>query len=348
MHVPFARGAVRSAALAAAVTSALAWAPAATAQPSEPTASASSAAAKTPTPNAGSIMLTTKDTAGDILPGAAFVLLDATGQESGRGTTDTQGALAFPDLAPGVYRLKETASGSPLHQTVADQDIIVTPGETARLTITNPLKAAQVLFQAKDDKTGKLLPGSTVNIGTGSETLLTLTTGPQGTATGELSLTRHKATFWVKQVTAPTGYDLYKTAQTFIATPGALLTVTVSNSQHTTATTPGPSDKPTAKPTTALSAPVHKPTATPSGSPSPALAGTATPGTEPSLAPAAVTAAVAPAKAPTGSLAHTGANATGWLLGAGGILVAVGGGAILAPCRRKTAGSACPDQGDAS
>ncbi|WP_226962743.1 hypothetical protein [Streptomyces sp. C8S0] len=59
---------------------------------------------------------------------------------------------------------------------MADQDVIVTPGAATRLTITDPFKAAKILLQAKDSKTGKLLPGATVNIGTGS-TLLTLTTG---------------------------------------------------------------------------------------------------------------------------------------------------------------------------
>ena len=53
--------------------------------------------------------------------------------------------MAFTDLAPGVYRLKETASGSPLHDVVADQDVIVTAGATAHLTITDLFKAVQVV-----------------------------------------------------------------------------------------------------------------------------------------------------------------------------------------------------------
>ncbi|MCZ4102381.1 prealbumin-like fold domain-containing protein, partial [Streptomyces sp. H39-C1] len=130
MHVRSIRGAVRSAAVAAAVTSTLTWAPAATAQPSEPTPSASSAPAQTPAPNAGSIVITNKDAAGNVLPGATFVLLDSTGREAGRGRTDEHGNLTFPDLAPGVYRLKETSSGSALHEVAADQDVIVTPGAT--------------------------------------------------------------------------------------------------------------------------------------------------------------------------------------------------------------------------
>ncbi|MCZ4101319.1 LPXTG cell wall anchor domain-containing protein [Streptomyces sp. SID13666] len=333
MHARIARSAVRSAALAAAVTGTLTWAPAATAQPSQPIPSASSAPAQIPAAKVGSIVITNKDAAGNVLPGATFVLLDSTGREAGRGKTDAHGNLTFPDLAPGVYRLKETSSGSALHEVAADQDVIVTPGATTPLTITDPFKAAKVLLQAKDDKTGKLLPGSTVNIGTGSETLLTLTTGPQGTATAELPVTSRKADFWVKQVSAPQGYDLYKPAKAFTATPGAVVTVTVNNSK--TATTPKPD--PTDKPTTAPSPPVDKPTDGPSGSPSTAPADSAPSATEPSPFPTAVTAKEGTPKAPVGSLAHTGADATGWIVGAGGLLVAAGGGALIAARRRKSA-----------
>jgi uncharacterized surface anchored protein len=148
-----------------------------------------------------------------------FLLLDSTGQENGRGKTDAQGKLTFPDLAPGVYRLKQTASGSPLHEVVADQDVIVTPGTATRLTINDPFKAAKVLLQVKDDKTGKLMPGATVNIGTGTSTLLTLTTGAKGTASGELPVSSRRTQFWVKEIKAPAGYDLYKTTKTFTALP---------------------------------------------------------------------------------------------------------------------------------
>lgn len=242
MHARLVRSA---AALAVAAAGTLTWAPAASAEPSEPTPSAS---AETPAPDAGSVEITTKDTAGDALPGAVFLLLDSAGQEAGRGETDAQGKLAFSDLAPGVYRLKETASGSPLHEVVADQDVIVTPGATTRLTITDPFKAAKVLLQAKDDKTGKLLPGATVNIGTGSSTLLTLTTGAKGTASGELPMSSRRAQFWVKEIKAPAGYDLYKPTKTFTAGPGDPVTVTVTNAKTTTPK-PEPSGKPTHTPT---------------------------------------------------------------------------------------------------
>ncbi|WP_119582236.1 SpaA isopeptide-forming pilin-related protein [Streptomyces europaeiscabiei] len=329
MHARF----VRSTAVAIAVTGTLTWAPAASAQPSEPTHAPSAAPAATPAPDAGSVEITTKDTAGDALPGSAFLLLDSAGEEAGRGTTDAQGKLTFADLAPGVYRLKETASGSPLHEVVADQDVIVTPGATTRLTVTDPFKAAKVLLQAKDDKTGRLLPGATVNIGTGTSTLLTLTTGAKGTASGELPVTSRKTQFWVKEIKAPAGYDLYKSSKTFTAGPGAPVTVTVTNAKTATDPKPDPSDKPTDKPTNTPSAPGNPSSGT--GRATPSAPGTGTPDADSSSTSAVTPAGDSTPKAPTGSLAHTGADATPWLIGGAGVLIAAGGGALFAARRRR-------------
>ncbi|MFH9174112.1 collagen binding domain-containing protein [Streptomyces mutabilis] len=330
MHAHLVRSA---AAIAVAAAGTLTWAPAASAEPTEPTPSAS-AAAETPAADAGSVEITTRDTAGDALPGAVFLLLDSAGQEAGHGKTDAQGKLTFSDLAPGVYRLKETASGSTLHEVVADQDVIVTPGATTRLTITDPFKAAKVLLQAKDDKTGKLLPGATVNIGTGSSTLLTLTTGAKGTASGELPMSSRKAQFWVKEIKAPAGYDLYKPTKTFTAGPGDPVTVTVTNAKTTTTPKPEPSGKPT-----------HTSTDTPSSSPGKPNSGTdrATPSASDSDTPETDTSAIAATpvgdstpKTPTGSLAHTGADATLWLIGGAAVLIAAGGGALAVARRSRT------------
>ncbi len=330
MHAHLVRSA---AAIAVAAAGTLTWAPAASAEPTEPTSSAS-AAAETPAADAGSVEITTRDTAGDALPGAVFLLLDSAGQEAGHGKTDAQGKLTFSDLAPGIYRLKETASGSRLHEVVADQDVIVTPGATTRLTITDPFKAAKVLLQAKDDKTGKLLPGATVNIGTGSSTLLTLTTGAKGTASGELPMSSRKAQFWVKEIKAPAGYDLYKPTKTFTAGPGDPVTVTVTNAKTTTTPKPEPSGKPT-----------HTPTDTPSSSPgkpnsgtdraTPSASDSDTPETDPSAIAATPVGDSTP-KTPTGSLAHTGADATLWLIGGAAVLIAAGGGALAVARRSRT------------
>ncbi|MFD7958371.1 collagen binding domain-containing protein [Streptomyces ardesiacus] len=324
---------VRSAAIAVAAAGTFTWAPAASAEPSQPTPSASAGPAEAPAPDAGSVEITTKDTAGNALPGAVLLLLDSAGQEAGHGKTDAQGELTFSDLAPGVYRLKETASGSPLHEVVADQDVIVTPGATTRLTITDPFKAAKVLVQAKDDKTGKLLPGATVNIGTGTSTLLTLTTGAKGTASGELPMSSRKAQFWVKEIEAPDGYDLYKPTKTFTADPGAPVTVTVTNAKTTTTPKPDPSGKPTHTPTDTPASP-GKPNSGTEGA-APSASGSDTPEAD-SSSTAATPVGDSTPKTPTGSLAHTGADATPWLIGGAAGLIAAGGGALAVARRSRS------------
>lgn len=341
MHARIIRRAIRSAALAAAVTGTLTWAPSATAQSTEPTPS-SQAATENPTPEAGSIAITKKDPAGDLLAGAEFLLLDAAGQEAGRGKTDAQGELTFPDLAPGVYRLTETTSGSPIHEVVADQDVIVAPGGTARLTITDPFKAAQLVLKTADDKTGKLLPGSTVNVGSGDTTLLTLTTGPKGTTSGELPISSRTGHFWVQQIKAPHGYDLYKPKKTFTAAPGAPVTVTVTNTKTATNPQPDPSGKPTSTPSTPEDKPNEE---SPVGS-SPAPAKSSTPESGSStLTPASPEDDATPTSpTPKGSLASTGADATPWVIGGAGLLVTGGIAAVIASRRRPSA--ALPDDAD--
>ncbi|MFJ6574017.1 SpaA isopeptide-forming pilin-related protein [Streptomyces sp. NPDC091292] len=337
MHARLVRSA---AAVAVAAAGTLTWVPTASAEPSEPTPLASAAPAETPAPDAGSVEITAKDTAGDVLPGAVFLLLDSAGQEAGRGQSDAQGKLTFPDLAPGVYRLKQTATGSPLHEVVADQDVIVTPGNATRLAITDPFKAAKVLLRAKDDKTGKLLPGATVNIGTGTSTLLTLTTGAKGTASGELPVSSRRTQFWVKEIKAPAGYDLYKPTKTFTAGPGAPVTVTVTNAKTATNPQPDPSDKPTHKPTHSPSSPGKPSSGT--GGATPHVSGIHTPDVDSSSVAATPVGNSTP-KAPTGSLAHTGADATPWLIGGTAVLIAAGGGALLLTRRSRTDGHADGD-----
>ncbi|MGX5397376.1 prealbumin-like fold domain-containing protein [Streptomyces sp. C3-3] len=123
MHTRLVRSA---AAVAVAGAGTLTWAPAASAEFLEPTPSASAVPAETPVADAGVVEITTKDVTGDPLLGATFLLLDSDGQEAGRGQSDAQEKATFPDLAPGIYRLKQTATGSPLHDLVADQDVVVT------------------------------------------------------------------------------------------------------------------------------------------------------------------------------------------------------------------------------
>ncbi|TCR22972.1 SpaA isopeptide-forming pilin-related protein [Streptomyces sp. BK205] len=329
MRIRSARTLPVAVAVAATVTGSLSWAPTASAQSADPapSASTSSTPRNAAEPETGGVAILKKDPGGDVLAGASFALFDSAGKVAASGKTDTQGKLAFQDLAPGVYRLKEVSSGSNLHDTVDDQDVIVTPDTDTPLTIVDPFKDASVLLKAKDDKTGKLLAGSTVNIGSGDKTLLTLTTGSDGTAAGKLPINSRTGTdFWVKQVKAPAGYYLYKPSKEFKAKPGNPMTVTTTNAK--TATTPPPTEKPTDKPT---DKPSDKPTPGKPGKDEdiPTPSESATPTSD-------ETASSTAAPAPEGSLAHTGADATPWLLGGAGLLIVAGGGALVVARRRRT------------
>ncbi|MFD8389629.1 hypothetical protein ACFV2N_10645 [Streptomyces sp. NPDC059680] len=115
-----------------------------------------------------------------------------------------------------------------------------------------------------------------MNIGTGASTLLTLTTGAKGTASGELPVSSRKTEFWVKKIKAPAEYDVYKPSKSFTAGPGAPVTVTVTNAKTATDPKPDPSDKPTHKPSGAPSTPADKP-GSGTGGAKPSPQGTGTP-----------------------------------------------------------------------
>ncbi|MFI8880248.1 SpaA isopeptide-forming pilin-related protein [Streptomyces sp. NPDC055243] len=332
MRIRSARTLPAAVAVAAAATGSLSWAPTASAQSTEPTPSSSSTPRKAAEAETGGVAILKKDSGGDVLAGASFTLFDSAGKEAANGKTDAQGQLALQDLTPGVYRLKEVTSGSPLHDTVDDQDVIVTPGVDTPLTIVDPFKDASVLLKAKDDKTSKLLPGSTVNIGSGDKTILTLTTGSDGTATGKVPVnSRTGSGFWVKQVKAPEGYEIYKPLKTFKAKPGDPVTVTTTNAK--TATPPPPTEKPTDKPS-GLPTPDK-----PSDRPTPDTPDKDEDVSVPSASGAPTadeTASSTAAPAPAGSLAHTGADATPWLIGVAGVLLAAGAGTLVVTRRRRT------------
>ncbi|WP_435059103.1 SpaA isopeptide-forming pilin-related protein [Streptomyces sp. bgisy060] len=303
-------------------TSSLIWAP--------------TAFANAPEIPPGTIEITKKDPDGALLAGAAFALLDTlNGTKALTGKTNADGILRFENVHPGTYRLKETDTGSPLHDLAPDQDVIVTPENTAKLTIIDTFKPAELLVKKTDKKTGKPLAGAVINIApaTGTGKTITLTTGKDGTATTKLPVSSRTGTAYTGTETkAPTGYELDTTPVKITAKPAEKTTATFTNTEKDQPTQP-PTTPPTTPPTNPPTTPPVTPT-TPPTTPAPTSPVTPSPSQSTSTAP------VPPTDTPTtppaeGSLAHTGADSNTWLLAAGGLLVAAGGGALIAARRKK-------------
>ncbi|MFD7013950.1 collagen binding domain-containing protein [Streptomyces sp. NPDC059928] len=336
MRIRSARRLPAAVAVAATVTGTVAWAPAASAHAPETMAGAPVLVPRNLT-ETGGIKILKKDPGGDTMAGATFALLDSAGKEIATGKTDTDGQLVFKDLTAGVYRLKETSSGSPLHNTVADQDVIVTPGTGTPLTVVDPFKPADLTVTKTDKTSGKPLAGAVINItptGNGGDPV-TLTTGKDGTAKAQLPVaSRNGTTYTATETRAPEGYQLDSTPQKVTAKPGAPVAITLTDTKKEQP----PSPKPT-PPTPDTSTP-PKPTPHTSTAPSPSASVSA------SASPVPVPDETTPspqAPAPEGSLAHTGADATPWMLGGAGLLLAAGAGAVFIARRRRTDDSSSDD-----
>ncbi|MFD5411825.1 MSCRAMM family protein [Streptomyces nojiriensis] len=239
------------------------------------------------------------DPEGPPAPGAAFQLFDSAGKTLAEGKTGPDGNLAFSDLARGVVRLKETASGSPLLGTVPDQDVVVAPGDPKVLAITDPYKSTGLTLKVTDKATGKGLAGAIVNIAPkdakDDKGAFTLTTGPDGTAKAPLPVGRKTGSaYTATESKAPDAYRLETTPVEITAKPGAETTAVFTN-----AATTKPTGDPTAQPTPTSSSSIctGEPMATASSSSGPGI-GTAT------------STPTAPDDKSEGSLAHTGAGST--------------------------------------
>ncbi|MFC8727512.1 MSCRAMM family protein [Streptomyces bacillaris] len=289
------------------------------------TTSAEDSATVTVDEATGGVTIRKKDPEGSRLVGAAFELLDKDGKKVDAGTTDEHGVLAFDQLQAGTYRLRETSSGSPVHDLVPEQTITITAGRTAQanpLDVIDLFKKADLSVKKIDKNTGRALAGAVIAIQadetdkTGKhvpgKVVTTLTTGTNGTAEADLDVLIKAGTrYWAAETKAPDGYQLDTTPVAFTAKPGADVTVTLADQPVPTTPPPSPSTPPPAPPTTPPAPPTTPPTA-PSTPPAP----------------------------PSGSLAHTGADTTPWLIAGATALLASGSGLYLFSRRRRTSDTA--------
>lgn len=260
--------------------------------------SAPTAWAEAPEPQPGTVEVTKKDPDGALLAGAEFNLLDTlNGTKALTGKTNADGVLRFEGVAPGVWRLKETATGSPIHDLAPDQDVIVTPGQAVKLAVVDPFKPADLTVTKTDKASGKPLAGAVINITPASADgkPVTLTTGKDGTATTKLPVAARAGTsYTATEAKAPDGYRLDSTPAKITAKPGAAVTAAFTNTKKEQPTQPPTTPAPT--PTTPTTPPI-----TPSTKPTPSTPATSQPPTSSAAPTPEQTISSTSSPAPTGS-----------------------------------------------
>ncbi|MFF7439007.1 SpaA isopeptide-forming pilin-related protein [Streptomyces sp. NPDC008122] len=320
---------------------ALAAAPLAVAAPAPTSSTSTSQSTKAEATDSGGLRIVKTNPEGNAVTGAGFQLLDTSGMTITDGKTGSDGTLTYSGLAPGIARLKETTSGSPLLGTVPDQDVVIVPGPPTELPITDPYKAAALTLKVTDKTTGKGLAGAVANVvpkgakdGKGA---FTLTTGKDGTAKAPLPVGKKTGTIYTLiQTKAPDGYWPQTTSVDVTAVPGQPVTASFVN----TSTAAPPTQKPTARPT-------NRPTASASGQPTPSSfppTGPSSQGPLPSSSAStaadsdSVTISASPTDdaGPTGSLANTGSSSTTITLVFGGVALLLAGIAAFYLSRSRT------------
>ncbi|MFJ4572100.1 SpaA isopeptide-forming pilin-related protein [Streptomyces sp. NPDC088846] len=257
----------------------------------------------------GGVEIHKKDPEGSVLTGAVFQLLDKTGKIIAEGATGTGGVLVFEGIAPGTYRLRETSTGDTVHELVPDRDITIAEGRTAHanpVTVIDPFKTAELLVRKTDKDSGKPLVGAEININAD-------VVDPSG---------KHHPGKQVLSLT--TGKDGSATAKLDVALmEGTRYWATEVNAPAGYQLDAAPVSF-TTKPGTTVTV---------------TLADTVTPPTTPPTTPPATPPLSPPADTPPfGSLAHTGSEATAWLLSSAGLLL-IAGGATYWVARRRRLGS---------
>lgn len=256
----------------------------------------------------GGVEIHKKDPEGSVLTGAAFQLLDSVGKVVAEGKTDGKGLLVLDGIAPGTYRLRETSTGDTIHDLAPEQDVTITEGRTAHanpLVVIDPFKKADLLLRKTDKATGKTLPGAVINIRADE-------VGPNG---------EHRPG---KQFLAlTTGKDGTATAKLDV-------TLKAGTRYWATETTAPNGYQLDSQPVAFVARPGERVTVT--------LADTATPpSTPPPTTPPAPPTQQPPSIPPSGSLAHTGAETTPWLLAGAASLLSIGGALYLTARRRRRA-----------
>jgi len=153
------------------------------------------------------------------LSGAVFGIYEtATGVKVGELTTGADGTATSGELPAGAYYLLERTAPAGYQLNTDKFGVTVNAGETVEITVTNEKTPAasttdpdptdgRIKLIKTDSETGELLSGAVFGVYKASNDVKVceLTTGSNGTATSTLL---PKGDYYLKEITAPAGYEL--------------------------------------------------------------------------------------------------------------------------------------------
>ena len=177
----------------------------------------------------GKIQLTKLGAKGTALAGAEFALYDGQGKEVRRGTTGNDGVLEFIGLAYGEYILKETQApaGYVISDELADGvKVTINSTEFVPLTYTNEtqkgsIKITKVDTEVDANQESIVLSGAIFGLYS-DESCENLSAQKTTVSDGTCTFDNLEAgTYYVKEISAPAGYQLNPEVFTFVIGPGA-------------------------------------------------------------------------------------------------------------------------------